>query len=333
MGLVVGLVAHAVRVRLQNHVDVNLASFLTPFVAYLIAEQIHASGVLAVVTCGLFMSQVAPRAIAAAPRQQGTAFWTLTTTLLNAALFVLVGLQLPATVTDVPADDLAHDLLIVTAVFVALPLIRFVFLIVSVTLIRLLDRRPYERTLRLPIRARVVSAAAGLRGAISLAVALSVPDDLPGRNLVVFVVASVVVASLVIQGFAVPTLLRRLRMPEDSTEDDEYTRAQIAANEAALEALPALAEDVEAKEEVAREARHALIAHLAELRATRSGATHDPAVLRSEQTRDLRLAIVAHKRETVVRLRDERVIDDAVLRRIQAQLDAEEVRLAPPPAE
>lgn len=235
--------------------------------------------------------------------------------------------------TDVPAGDLAHDLLIVTAVFVALPLIRFVFLIVSVTLIRLLDRRPYQRTLRLPIRARVVSAAAGLRGAISLAVALSVPDDLPGRNLVVFVVASVVVASLVIQGFAVPTLLRRLRMPEDSTEDDEYTRAQIAANEAALEALPALAEDVEAKEEVAREARHALIAHLAELRATRSGATHDPAVLRSEQTRDLRLAIVAHKRETVVRLRDERVIDDAVLRRIQAQLDAEEVRLAPPPAE
>jgi monovalent cation/hydrogen antiporter len=98
LGLATGWVMYQVRTRLENPLQGNTATLLTPFVAYLAAETVHASGVLAVVTCGLFMSQVAPRAISALTRQQSQAFWTLATFLLNGSLFVLIGLQIPTAV-------------------------------------------------------------------------------------------------------------------------------------------------------------------------------------------------------------------------------------------
>ncbi len=333
VGLVVGWVAHRVRSRIPNHVDTNIASVLTPFVAYLLAEEVHASGVLAVVTCGLYMARVTPRTVAAATRQQGAAFWTLSTTVLNAALFVLIGLQLPASVQRVAPAELAHDLLICAAVFATLPLVRWLFLTVSIGVIRALDRRPAQRALRTTWRGRVVSAVAGLRGGVSLAVALSVPDDLPGRHLVVFVTGTVVVASLLIQGSALPAVIRWAGLPRDTTDEDEYARAQIAASEAALESLDALAAGLDVDDAVADAARSNLEQHLRALAADRAGDEEAASVVRSRQARDLHLALLHRKRTTIIELRDQRVIDDVVLRRIQAQLDAEEVRLTSPETE
>lgn len=333
VGLATGWVAHHTRRRLPGHIDVNIASLVTPFAAYLIAETVHASGVLAVVTCGLFVARVAPRTVAAAARQQGAGFWTLTTTLLNAALFVLIGLQLPASALAVAPQEMVGDLLVVGAVFVTLPLVRWLFVTITVGIIRALDRRPYQRTLRTTWRGRIVSAVAGLRGGVSLAVALSVPEDLAGRDLVVFVTGTVVFASLLVQGSLLPAVIRWAALPDDTTADDEYARAQIAATRAALDALPELADDLDVNDEVAENTRRVLTGHLAALRAAESGAEEDADAVRSRQVRDLTLALVRRKRETIVRLRDERVIDDVVLRRLQAQLDAEEVRLTPPEVE
>lgn len=336
VGLAVGWVMFEVRRRIAEALFANVASVLTPFVAYLIAEMVHASGVLAVVTCGLYVSQVAPRTIAASVRQQGAAFWTLSTFLLNGGLFVLVGLHLPASVRELTSVTLGRAVLVTGAVYATTLAVRIVFLIVTAYTIRALDRRPQQRLLRASNRSRVVSTVAGLRGAVSLAVALSVPEVLPGggafpdRDLIVFVVAGIVVNSLVIQGLALPWVIGWARFPSDHSVRDELRLAQHTATEEALQALPELARDQGTSPEVVERLRREYAEHLTAARADQAGHDDHPALLRARQYTQLRLALIAHKRGTVIRLRDERRIDDTVLRQIQARLDTEELRLLPP---
>jgi CPA1 family monovalent cation:H+ antiporter len=336
IGLGTGWVMYQVRRRLENPLHGNTATLLTPFVAYLAAEAIHASGVLAVVTCGLFMSQVAPRVISALTRQQGQAFWTLATFLLNGALFVLIGLQVPVAVKGLASVSVSQAVTAAVAVYATVLAVRFGFLNVSIFLIRLIDRRPAQRSLRTTLRGRVVSTVAGLRGAVSLAVALSVPETLvnrtgfPQRDAIVFVVALVVLISLVAQGLALPAVIRWADAPADTAFVDELHLAKRTATQEALDALARLASQHQVSPEVEAVLRSEYEDHLAALRAHEQGNDEDPSLQRANEYTDLRRALVAHKRATVVRLRDEDVIDDTVLRRIQTQLDVEDVRLSGP---
>lgn len=241
IGLVVGWLIWQVRRRLRDTMLPNVTSVLTPFVVYLVAEQVHASGVLAVVVCGIFMSQLAPRWVRAEIRMQGSAFWTLTTFLLNGALFVLVGLQLPASVRDLATDTVGHAVVLVVAAYLTLLVVRLAFLVVSAYLIRMVDRRPAQRALRTTNRGRVVSTVAGFRGGVSLALALAVPTTVagaafPGRDLIILVTGSVVVLTLVIQGLALPRVIAWAHLPEDTTPQEEL---QLAREHATREALGA----------------------------------------------------------------------------------------------
>lgn len=336
VGLVMGWAIFQVRRRIEDPLFANGASLLTPFVTYLLAEQVHVSGVLAVVTCGLYMSQATPGVVGASTRQQGAAFWTLSTFLLNGALFVLVGLQLPAAVRAVDGESIGQALAVVLAVYVAILVVRFAFLVSSAYLIRAVDRRARQRQLRTTNRARVVSTVAGLRGAVSLAVALAVPVALPdgtpfpGRELIVFVVACIVVASLILQGLALPRVIRWARMPPDNALHDEVLLARRTATEEALSALPDLAAELDAPEDLVATMRAEYEQRLRATLAEQEGLDCHPAVIRVQQNTQLRLAMIATQRAAVVRLRDQRIIDDTALRQLQAGLDAEEVRLRPP---
>lgn len=336
LGFVVGWLFHQVRTRLREPLLNNAAALLTPFVAYLIAEHVHASGVLAVVTAGLYAAYKAPRSVAASTRLQGGAFWSLTTFLLNGALFVLVGLQLPQTVRELTTDALGHAALLVIAAYLTLIATRLVFLNVVIALIRLVDRRPYQRTLRTTARGRMVSAVAGFRGGVSLAMALAVPETLdgsgiafPARDLIVFVTGTVVVLTLVLQGFALPRVIRWARLPDDTAERDELRLAQVTATEEALAALPDLARERNVSDEVTADLEEEYRLHLDDLQSDGDGEAN----IRAREYQELRLALIARKRATVVRLRDEGAIDDVVLRQIQSRLDTEEVRLRPTPEE
>jgi CPA1 family monovalent cation:H+ antiporter len=311
----------------------NVITLLTPFLAFLGAEVIHASGVLAVVTCGLYMSQVAPRAITAETRQQATAFWSLATFLLNGGLFVLVGLQLPSSALKLTTTELGRAMAVTAAVYVTILLIRVIFLNVSIYAIRAIDRRPQQRLLRGTFRARVVSTVAGFRGGVSLAVALSVPagSAFPRRDMIIFVTAGVVVTSLVLQGLALPRVIRWAHLPVDTSVEEELHLAQRTATDEALRALRGLAEERGVAEDVTERLRAEYEEHLSTLRAHEEGDTDAPTAIRSRQHNDLRLALISHKRATVVRLRDEGVIDDTVLRLLQARLDIEELRLSGTP--
>lgn len=308
---------------------------LTPFALYLVAESVEASGVLAVVSCGLLWVRMAPLVVDARSRQQSTPFFQLTTFLLNGALFVLIGLELPIAIAGLSSSQIGTGMLVTAAVYVVMLVSRFLFLVASAYIIRAVDRRPYQRTLRTTNRARVLSTVAGFRGAVSLAVALAVPLAVegvgawPNRDMIVFVVAGVVVTSIVVQGLALPHVARWARLPQDTGNHDDLVLARRRSAEASLAALPGIAADLGIEQEVIDRV-------VAEYSQHRNEVDLQDAQFRERATRaidqytQLRLALIAVKRQTVVGLRNRGEIDDGPFRQVQARLDIEEVRLAGP---
>jgi CPA1 family monovalent cation:H+ antiporter len=337
-GVLVATVAVYLRRRVTDPMSENVAIILTPFTAFLLAEMIHASGVLAVVIAGLIMSQEGPRIGRAPARQVAESFWSLSTFLLNGSLFVLVGIQLPAAVRGLSVADFGIGLLMVGAVAVTSVAVRFAFLFGATYLIRLLDRRPAQKRRRVSNRARVVSGMAGFRGAVSLAAALAIPVEVsggasfPARDLIVFVTAGVVVVTIVGQGLALPAIVRWAKLPVDSSVDDERLLAETTASETALAALPELAADLGTDASITEQVELEYREHVDGLHA-RADETSGPegaadeSTVKQRQMVALRLALLHRKRQTVIALRDERRIDDIVLRQVQDKLDIEEVRL------
>ncbi|APU13630.1 MULTISPECIES: Na+/H+ antiporter [Actinoalloteichus] len=363
-GAVVAGAAYLVMRRLRDSTVINIALLLVPFTAFLSAELIEASGVLAVVVAGLLVAFVAPRISTAASRRQTESAWPLGAYLLNGALFVLIGLEVNVVSRQMDVARIGWALTVIVAVWLTLFVVRFLFQVVSVSLIRLLDRRPSQRTRRMSHRARVVSAVAGFRGAVSLAIALSVPvtlDDgeaFPGRDEIVFATAGVIVLTLLVQGPLLPVVVRwaRPRLPDDSAAEDELRIAEHAITTAAVAALPDLAVEhgisAEVHDRLARDYHEHL--DLIDARANRSSDTTvgpgpepaeivpdggeavsaapqpvqaDSPLTRNEEYTRLRLATLDRKRAVLIRLRREGVIDDAVARQIQTRLDIEELRL------
>ncbi|MER7793319.1 Na+/H+ antiporter [Streptomyces sp. NPDC097640] len=332
-GALVAWIAIQARRIFENPLLGNVAAIITPFAAFLLAELIHASGVLAVVVAGLIISQAAPRMVQAVTRQQGEEFWSLSTFVINGSLFVLVGLEAQSAARSLHGAALTDALIAVGAVTAVVIGVRFAFLFTVPYLVRLLDRRPQQRLRRVNNRARVVSAVAGFRGAVSLAVALAVPTVLdsgapfPERDTIVFVTSGVIVSTLVVQGLLLPAIVRWARLPPDSSVQEERFLAETTATEEALKALPQITTALGTDPAVAERTRQEYETHLQVLRA--SGGEADDDVLRHDQHYTaLRLELLARKRATVVRLRDQGRIDDTVLRQVQRRLDIEEVRLS-----
>lgn len=318
----------------------NVVMILIPFSAFLLAEAVGASGVLSVVVCGLIMSQAGPRVGGADMRLRAQAFWSLSTFLLNGSLFILIGLESHAAVRGLTSVALPRALAAVGVVSVVLLATRFAFLFASAYLIRLIDRRPQQRLRRISDRARVVSGLAGFRGAVSLAAALAVPElissgrPFPDRDMIVFVTAGVIVVTLVLQGLLLPGVVRWARLPRDTAVARERRLADTLAAEDAFAALPHIAAQLGTDPDVVDRMRREYQQHLRIRHANDSddgtveSSVEEPAVRHDQHYTALRLALLARKRATVVRLRDERRIDDTVLREVQAKLDIEEVRLS-----
>src|SRR4051812_14192287 len=210
-GGAIGLVGRwgvaALRARGEDtQVSITL-SLLTGYAAFVPANAIGASGVLAVVTAGIYVGTRAPQILTARTRLQSGQLWELLDFLVNATLFVLIGLQLRFIVQglDRSAATLAGYALAVSGVVVAA---RFAWLFTTPYVVRALDRRPSQRARRVGWRPRVVIAWSGMRGAVSLAAALALPFEtdagapFPDRNLLIFLTFAVIFATLVVQGLS-----------------------------------------------------------------------------------------------------------------------------------
>jgi CPA1 family monovalent cation:H+ antiporter len=325
IGVAVALLLKWVRRRLNDPLLHSVLSVATPFFAFLPAELVHVSGVLAVVTCGLVSSRYGPRVISPDARVQATAFWEVTSHLLNSALFVLVGMQMPAAVRALASTDLVQAVAVATAVCAAVIGSRFLWFYTVPYAVRFVDRRPVQKGRRIGAAQRLPLAWAGMRGAISLAAALTVPavtaDGRPvaHRDAVVFITVVVIVITLTVLGPTLPAVVRRARFAADEEQAAESVLAHQHLSAAALRELPALAR------------RYAVdpstVAHLERDISDRVAAGAD-AARRSRGTHQLETALLRVKRQALTELRDAGRIDDIVLRSVQDVLDAEDMRLS-----
>ncbi len=242
-GIAAAVLAYLALRRMTSTLTINLTLALVPFVAFLAAEVVGASGVLAVVFAGLIVAWVSPRITTAASRRAADATWPFGVYLLNGALFVLIGLEVQLVVHEISPSEIGRLLLVTVAAWAVLALVRYLFTWVF---------SPFSRQAASPGRAlrhrsRVVTTVAGFRGAVSLAIALSVPittadgTAVAGRDAIVFVTAGVIVLTLLVQGPLLPAVIRWARLPSDDAAVEEFELAQRAISGAALSALDELA--------------------------------------------------------------------------------------------
>ena len=335
IGIAVAAVAYPAFRRLHEPITINMALLVTPYAAYLAAELVHASGVLAAVVAGLIISTLSNQLSTPESRTQAEHFWPLATSMLNGALFLLIGIETHSLIVDFSVSEILALAGIAVAVAVTLVVSRFVFLQITVMIIRALDRRPEQRKRRLSYRARVVGAVSAFRGGVSLAIALSIPltmndgSEFPYRDEVVLVAALAIVIGMAVQGPLLPKVIAWAAKGGHTGDDEEVelteeqlaTEGRLAILEAVRPELPALAEQAGVPSRIAEAMEERLddiVAHI--------GADDDEEdVTEIVALERLHGAVLKRKRELLSQFVREGRIGDETARILRARMDLEEI--------
>ncbi len=204
---------------------------------------------------------------------------------------------------------------------------------ITTLLIRLIDRRQVQRERRVNWRQRFVTVWAGFRGAVSLAAAVAVPmttlsgAPFPDRSLLIFIVTVVILVTVLVQGSTLPAVVRWAKMPEDATHAEELQLARCRGSQAALAALPTVADEVGISDDLRRRLQTEYEEKAALVLVTEDGSTDHRILKGREKVRQVRLGVLEHKRREITALRNQNLIDDIVLRELQNEMDLEEVQL------
>ena len=332
-GLLVSLAMRWVQRHLDDPPVQITISLLTPFLAYLPAEHLHISGVLAVVTAGMYLGWHSPVIVRARYRLQAFAFWEMVVFLLNGFVFITIGLQLPAILRALKGESLTSlidDGLLVSG---AVVLVRIAWVFPATYLPRLLSRKLRARDPSPPWQLVALVGWAGMRGVVSLAAAFALPFVLndgtafPGRNYILFLTFSVILATLVFQGLTLPVLIRQLGIRDDGSTDEEERSARVEANKAALELIEQLPANGEFSTDTVNRVRAEYDERLEQLDLCAESPDECRGEVATPQYQRLQQKGLDAERETIIRLRNQQVINDEALRRIQRDLDLAEARL------
>jgi Na+/H+ antiporter len=337
LGVILGRIVLPLWARVRDPSIFIALSLLTPYAAYALAEEVlDVSGILAVVSYGLYRGWKDPMIFpSASTRMQNISFWEVLVFLLEALLFVLIGQQLPAILEGLGEYSIAEVLLYAVLVYGVVLGMRFVWFFATPSLHPVFDRLLRGRYLRAPWQERLVMGWSGMRGAISLAAALAVPlttnagDPFPGRDLILFLTFSTILATLVVQGLTLGPLISALRLKGD---DDAGTLAELEARlEGAYAALGRL-EQISADERVPPSAQEQIRQYYEERirryeAGIEAGGITEEYAESSAAWRTWRRELLAAEREAIVSLRDRGEISPEVMRRIMRDLDLEESRI------
>jgi Na+/H+ antiporter len=324
----------------------NTISLLTPFAAYLLAEELptyvwrqlqfpgdlHFSGVLSVVTAGLYLGRRSPYVISPETRLQGYAFWELVTFLLNGLIFGLIGLQLSGIVEGLSEYSVTTLLLYAVLISLTVILVRIAWVFPATYVPRWVSNWLRERDPSPSPRQVLIIAWTGMRGVISLAAALALPlttndgAPFPGRDLILFLTFCVILATLVAQGLSLPALIRALGLEDDGTAEQEETLGRIEVAEAALNRIDELSREEWVREDTAERVR-GLYNYRRSRFAARFDGDQDGLEDRSTAYQRLLRELLRAQRSTLIGLRNEGKIGDEVMHRIEHDLDLEESRL------
>lgn len=330
IGLAVAWVVGQVRRRLEEPLVENALSLATPFLAFLPAEQVHASGVLAVVVCGLVLGHASPTLLSSTSRLQTQPVWRLVVFLLEGGVFLLIGLQLPQILRGLEGYSGLQVAAWSTAVVLATLLVRPLWVWPAAYLPHKLSRR-LQREPAPPWQEVLALSWAGMRGVVSLAAAFALPlttDDgrpFPQRDLLLFLVFVVILTTLLLQGLTYGRVLRVLGLRPDrqglllaqAAAQQSAARVALARLDEAVTDAPDDAEVADQLRALTRARANARWERLAEVRGA-----HDETPSAAWQR--LRGLMLEAERTELLRLRDAGQLPDEAMREMQRTLDLEE---------
>jgi monovalent cation/hydrogen antiporter len=333
VGLVVGYLVRQARKRMDNPpAEVTLA-LLTGYLAYLPAELLGASAVLAAVTAGVYLGWHTPELTTPESRLTNDAVWRILQFVLNALLFVLVGLQLPLIVDSLTLYSWSRLMTDAAIISAAVVLTRIVWMYPATYVPRFLMPKVRARDPYPPWQAPTLLAWAGMRGSVSLAAALAIPlvtnsgEPFPGRDLIVFLTFSVILVTLVGQGLTMPFVIRWLRLEDDGVLDREEAKARIHAADAALARLDELEHEDWVRDDTAERMRGAYGFRKRRFAARFDDGDDGALEERSVSYQRLRRELLAAERQAVFDLRRDGKIGDDTMRLVERDLDLEDSRL------
>ncbi|MBV8881473.1 MAG: Na+/H+ antiporter [Planctomycetaceae bacterium] len=333
-GIAIGIVVAAFVVFLRKRIGrvplvENTISILTPFASFIPADRLGVSGVLAVVSTGLYLGRVGPRLVSPGTRLQSQALWEMIVFLLEGLIFILIGLYLPSSVEALRHHSPGQLLGYAAVVSVVVVLVRLLGVFPSAYGLRFVSRL-FGARWKYPKWQHVTFIGwAGMRGGDSLVIALALPlttvsgAPFPARDLIIFITFAVILVTLVVQGFSFGPVIRLLGLKDDGLDAEEEAQARRRSLEAGLAHLEVLAKQPDAPTE-----------HLQEIRDRHARRLHqmmvkDQPVLFPEKReqaalyRRVRLEMLHAERQALIRLRDEGAISDGVMQVVQRDLDLE----------
>jgi CPA1 family monovalent cation:H+ antiporter len=329
-GAVVGAICAAawlfVVKRLEDEYLVIASSVLLGWAAYIVAEQVHVSGVISTVVCGLICGWYQHTAFSASVRMRGTSFWSVMVFLLEASVFMLIGSSLRETITRAGGVEVVVDNMAVPILWIvlALTLARFVWIFAADGVVVVNRKLGFRRFETMGWRASTVLSWAGMRGVVTLAVALSVPVSLPDRDFMLVAAFAVILVTVLVQGTTLGALIRWLKPPEEGSRVAPLgmSQAEVAMARAQMKIIEERAYAADGKllhpQLLERYRRRAKISE----RYAADEEHHEPLL---QAHFDLVLEAVAVARAELVRLHRESLIDDHVLHELERDLDLEEM--------
>ncbi len=323
IGVAVGALAAMIRTRLEDPVTDTALSLAVPFIAYLSAEAIHGSGVIAVVIAGLILGHKAPSMLSGRSRLASRLNWQTIQFLLENMVFLLIGLQVRRIMTEVGESGLsALQLAVICAATLGATIVTRVLWMAGIGISRRLFRRHVW-----PWRYSAVVAWAGMRGVVTLAAAFVLPPETPQRAVLVLVAFVVVAGTLVLHGTTLPVLVRRLKLPPPDPAEDALQEAAVLNNmtQVALEKLEEIRTPDDPEDIVER--IRSRLRHRSDSAWEQLGKQSSLAETPSDAYRRLRLELLEVERDQFLKARDSGMADDDVLRRILERLDIEESML------
>jgi CPA1 family monovalent cation:H+ antiporter len=340
LGLLAGWCLSYVHRWLDNPPLEITVTLMTPFAIYLLGEEVlQVSGVLATVTAGLYLTRRASTFFSSGTRLQMYAVWQTLIFLLNGLVFILIGLQLPTILAVLTSTIVrySHILLAWHAVLISLTviLVRLVWVFLQALLPRMISHHLRERDPYPGWRPVMMIGWTGMRGAVSLAAALALPEVtaqeavFPERALVIYLTFGVILATLVVQGLSLPLLIRGLGLHDDGAGERQEKQARLTAAQAALARLDELASQDEVWQEVVQHLRKHYETRVRSLtnrfKHAEEDSGEDHTMIYYQQ---LQREALQAERSAAIGLRNRGEINDEVLRRIERELDLEEQRLA-----
>ncbi|MGB7543629.1 MAG: Na+/H+ antiporter [Burkholderiales bacterium] len=326
IGILMGRLSVAIHRHLGDAFIEVLASLSVPYIAYVLAESFHASGVLAVVAAGLVRGRYSPEVVSAEMRIMARSMWNMLVFLLNSLIFMLIGMQLSGVIgrlSGYSAAELVTCGTLISAVAIA---VRFAWIYPATYLPHLLNAPSSGRVP--PPGEPFIMSWCGMRGIVSLAAALALPiaianeGPFPYRDLIIFLTFVVIAVTLVVQGLTLPPLIRRLRVGRDWSGQEEQQRASLALGKAAIAAIDGLA----AREGIPDELAERIRAEFAE-QITLAVPTGVILSRGTDHARRLRQAAIMAERQELIRIWRENQISDGVLHHLEEDLDHQESRV------